>query len=151
MPKSHNYVFVLWGNKFEEATASIFITQLREAGLKVKVVGLTAKRLGGAHGLALVPDLTLDEALPLATQAICVILPYISRGIKRLKNDPRMPEFFSRAYSNNATFVIGQLTDVDVGDIGLLPEHRDNLLVYPDSEGLVEFARKLAGILAGAG
>jgi len=149
MPKSHNYVFVLWGNKFEEATASIFITHLREEGLKVKVVGLSARRLKGAHGLALVPDLTLDQALPLATRAICVILPYISHGIKRLMNDPRLRIFLERASTNKATFVIGHLNGFDITEIGLFPEATDaaSVLIYPNNEDLVRFARKLAGML----
>jgi len=150
MFKSRDYVFVLWGDKFEEATATIFVTAFREAGLRVKVIGLTAQRMSGAHGLALVPDLTLDQALPLAANAICVILPYSSLGIKRLRNDPRIAEFFSRANSNNARFVFGQLADTNIEEIGILPANPDNLLAYPDNEDLVEFARNLSGMLSSA-
>jgi hypothetical protein len=149
MPKSRDYVFVLWGDKFEEATATIFVTELRKAGLRVKVVGLTAQRTSGVHGLALVPDLTLDQALPLAAEAICLIIPYTSRGIKRLKNDPRLRKFFSRARTNRAKIVIGQLNGIDIAEVGLFPS-TNNLLIYPDSEGLVGFARELAGMLSSA-
>ena len=107
MLKANDYVFVLWGDKFEEAAATIFVTAFREAGIRVKVIGLTAQRISGAHGLALVPDLTLDQALRLASNAVCVILPYTSRGIKRLRNDPRIMEFFSLANSNNARLRFG--------------------------------------------
>lgn len=149
MSKAGDYVFVLWGDKFEEATATIFVTELRMVGLRVKIVGLTARRTSGAHGLALFPDLTLDQALPLAAKASCVILPYTSRGIKRLKNDPRLRKFLKRAGSNKATFVIGQLNGFDIAEVGLFPVSPDNLLIYPDREGLVGFARELAGLLSG--
>ncbi len=148
MPKTRDHVFVLWGDKFEEAAAAIFVTELREAGLRVKVVGLTARRISGAHGLALAPDLTLDQALSLAAGAICLIIPYTSRGIKRLKNDPRLRKFFSRAGSNKAKFVIGQLNGIDIAEVGLFPTATNNLLIYPDHEDLVGFARQLAGLLS---
>ena len=69
MRKLNDYVLVLWAERFDEAAATIFVTVLREAGLRVKVVGLTPPPVSGAHGLALVPDLSLDQALPLAALA----------------------------------------------------------------------------------
>jgi hypothetical protein len=152
MLKFDDYVFVLWGNQFDEATATIFVTELREAGLRVKVVGLTPRQINGAHGLALVPDLTLDQALPLAPQAICVILPYASRGIKRLRNDPRIREFFHLAYaSNRAKFVVGQFNQAAIAKLGLFPVSADNVVVYPGSEDLVAFARQMAKSLLRTG
>ncbi len=64
MPRTQDYVFVLWGDRFEEVAATIFVAELRQAGLRVKVVSLTRRRVNGGHGLALLPDLTLEEALP---------------------------------------------------------------------------------------
>ena len=69
MTKPVQYVFVLWGKGFYEASATIFVTELRRAGLRVKVVGLTQRRTSGAFGLALVPDVTLDQILLAASHA----------------------------------------------------------------------------------
>jgi hypothetical protein len=150
MSKFSDYVFVLWGDQFEEVAATIFVTELREAGLRVKVVGLTPRRISGAYGLALVPDLTLDQALSLAAKAVCLVIPYRSRGLKRLKNDPRLRDFFSRVQANKARFVIGQLNGDDLANLDLFPISADNVVVYPDKEELVEFARELAGSLSSA-
>ncbi len=147
MPKFRDYVFVFWGDKFEEVAATIFVTQLREVGLRVKIVGLTPQQINGSYGLALVPDLTLDQALPLAANAICLVIPYRARGIKRLKNDPRLREFFYQTHSNHAKFVIGQLDEVDIAYLGQFPIATDDVIVYPDIEYLVEFARELAASL----
>ncbi len=143
-----DYVFVLWADQFEEATATIFVTELREAGLRVKVVGLTLQQISGSHGLALVPDLSLDQALPLATSAMAVIIPCASRGIKRLKNDPRLHSFFYQAYSNQAKFVLDPLNETDLLQVGLFPVSADKMIAYPGNEDLVEFVRSLAGSLS---
>ncbi len=149
MSKYHDYVLVLWGDKFEEVAAAIFVTRLREAGLRVKVVGLTPLPIAGAYGLALVPDLTLDQALSLANHAICVVIPYMSPGFKRLKNDPRIPELLSQAQANQAKVVIGPLlNEDDLAQSGLLPASSKQVMVYPDNEELEEFVSKLAGSLA---
>ena len=64
MSDTKKYVFVLWGDGFDEATATTFVTELREVGLPVKIVSLTAHQPKGKRGVALVSDLTLDQALP---------------------------------------------------------------------------------------
>jgi putative intracellular protease/amidase len=148
MPKSKDYVFVLWGSEFEEMTATIFVTELRRAGLWVKVVGLTRRRSNGVCGLALVPDLTLEEALPLACHTICVVIPCGWPNLKRLKNDPRLPDFFDQAHTNQAKFVIGPLREADLVKLKLFPITSDNVMVYPHQEDLVGFVHELAGLLS---
>ena len=142
MPRYSDYVFVLWGEEFEEAVAAIFVTELREAGLRVKLVGLTPPYIRGAHGLVLVPDLTLDQALPLAARTICLVIPHTSPGLKRLKNDPRLRKFFEAASAHQTRFVIGAGNGAELG-LGA----PDRVMVYPEREDIVEFARTLAGSL----
>ena len=50
------YVFVLWGAQFDEAPATVFVSELRNAGINVKVVGLHGQHITGAHGISLKPD-----------------------------------------------------------------------------------------------
>ena len=47
MSQFGDYIFVLWGNGFDETTATIFITELRRVGLPVKLVGLSQRRSAG--------------------------------------------------------------------------------------------------------
>jgi putative intracellular protease/amidase len=147
MPKADEYIFVLWGSGFDEATATIFVTELRRAGLRVKVVGLTRRRSGGAYGLVLEPDLTLEQALPLAASATCLVIPYSSSGNQRLANDPRLSEFFDQAQANQARFVIGPM---DEADLSLLPADIDKVVVDLDGEDLIRVARGIARLLSGA-
>ncbi|MFQ5611492.1 MAG: hypothetical protein ACE5H9_05105, partial [Anaerolineae bacterium] len=87
MSRLTDYVFVLWGEQFDETVATVFISELRRAGLRVKMVGLASGRMRGHFGLVLVPDIMLDRALSLAAKAMCVVIPDSSPGLKRLRNE----------------------------------------------------------------
>jgi len=148
MAQHHAYVFVLWGDKFEEAPAAIFVTELRQAGLRVKVVGLTPRPIAGSHGLILGADLTLDQALPQAARARCVVIPLAGPDLQRLKNDPRLHQFFDLAHQNQARFVVGPSNEVGMHQPQTFPLlTTDNLLVYPEGEPLLEFSHELARLL----
>ncbi len=140
MSQIQDYVFILWGERFEEAAATIFITELRRVGLRVKMVGLTQRRISGAHGLVLVPDLTLEEALPLANRTICLVIPCQSPGLKRLQSDPRLQDFFEQIDVNKAIIVTGQA----VLNLGLLPDLVEKVIFLPENEDLIVFAREVA-------
>lgn len=142
MSKSQEYVFVLWGDKFDETAATIFVTEMRQAGWRVKVVGLSARQSGGIYGLALIPDLTLEQVLPLAPYATCLIIPCTPLSIRQLKNDPRIQSFLEQAYSHQASFVVGPVDAKELETI--LPTAE--FTIYPDSENLVDFARHLAAM-----
>jgi putative intracellular protease/amidase len=141
MSKRNSYVFVLWGQDFNEVAATIFITEFRKAGLRVKVVALTPRRLSGAHGLSLGTDMTLEQALRVADRAICVVLPGASSRIAQLANDPRLSEFFNLARSNGAQFITGQMDNHDMAELMGGP----NVAVYPSRDGMLEFAEEVAG------
>lgn len=144
MTRHCDYVLVLWADQFEEAPATIFVTALREAGLRVKVVGLTPPPISGSHGLALVPDLTLDQALGLVTQVVCLVIPQGIRGLQRFSDDPRLQKLLDLVAKNRARFVVGPLKEGDIlkFDWFLLPA-LERLIVYPESEDLLKFTHKL--------
>ena len=140
-----DYVFVLWGNQFQEVAAAVFVGELRCAGLPVKLVSLSRKSITGLYGLTLLPDLTLEQALPMASQAIAIIIPSGSQGAKQLENDPRLTGFFKEAHANNAEFVI----DRALADTSLFaPSISNAVCIYPENEELVCFARQLSKFLS---
>ena len=145
MSKAGEIVFILWGNGFDEVTTTIFVTELRRAGLRAKIVGLTRRHSIGAYGLVIEPDLTLEMAIPLAASAICLIIPYASSGHKRLANDPRLSDFFGLIQANGARFILGSL---DEADLEMFPPGIDKVVVDLESEDLIKFARNLARSLS---
>ena len=103
------------GENFDEQMATTFVAQFREAGLRVKIVGLRHKQTSGTYGVALVPDMTLSQALPLASQVRCVVLPCHLPYLTHLENDPRIEDFFQDAGRNDAQFVTGR---VELSELG---------------------------------
>ena len=55
-------VYILLADGFEEAEALVPADLLRRAGAEVKLVGVTGEVVTGAHGIAVVSDLTADQA-----------------------------------------------------------------------------------------
>ena len=141
------YVFVLWSDGFDEKVAAIFVAELRDVGLLVKVVGLTTQHTSGARGLILVPDLTLDQALSLASQTLCLIIPSKSRWNRRLNDDPRVRQFIERAKANQAIFVARLQNTLFQTDLILITLAEKNVIEYPDDENIITFARELAELL----
>ena len=144
MGRTLEYAFILWANLFEEMLAVVFATELRRVGLSVKVVGLRHRRTPGAYGLALMPDITLEDAIHRAHEAICVIVPCDESGMKQLEGDPRLNDFFYQAQANNAIFIFGQVRESTLSTSNLILSDANNMIVHPDREDLVGFARKVA-------
>ena len=144
MSRSQPTVFVFWSDAFEEAAAVLFVSELRRLGLRVKVVGLRGPQAAGIHGLALLPDLTLGQALPAASQSCCVVLPCPVKRLQMVKNELRLHTFFQQAAANGALFVIGQAEGE--GSVG----HQNGFvqlaqaLNYPPLETLLAFITALA-------
>jgi hypothetical protein len=141
-------ILLLWSNHFDEAAAAIFATELRQAGLAVKVVGLSGQQAAGACGLVLGTDLTLSSALRLAHRAIGVILPCTPATVQRINNDPRVQELLERSCRNRARLVIQQANGLANSWLSQLPIASDYILSYDDAENLITFARTLARSLA---
>lgn len=147
MPKTKDYIFVLWDQGFDERVATIFVTTLRDAGLLVKVVGLTVHQIRGARGLALTPDLPLDQALSLMPQVICLIIPTNFRGHKRFEIDPRIDALFERVQAQGIKVVMGQGGDGGQTRSWLPPAVQANAIVYPEIENLIEFVQGMTAWL----
>ncbi|NJN83089.1 MAG: hypothetical protein HC802_12930 [Caldilineaceae bacterium] len=147
-PTAHStrsyYIFILWGDNFEEATAVTFITELRRAGLLVKVVGLHGQSSGGRYGLVLTADLTLGEAMTLADRAICIVVPCSTATLKRVENDPRVPDFFRLARGNQARFVVRNQEIREESSLKALDFDQESIVYYSHSSDLNELVREIA-------
>jgi len=75
----------------EEIEAVTLIDILRRAGIEVVAAGLGEGPVRGSHGIALLPDCTLDEARQGESRHFDMIaLPGGMPGMTHLKNDPRI-------------------------------------------------------------
>ena len=122
----------------------IFISELRRAGLCVKIVGLTQRLVQSANGIVIGVDLTLEQARLLASDVICIIVPATTLSSQQLKRDPRLATFLQQAQVNQAKFVI---SDLEIADLGLTSTNLDLLIVQAEGENLIRVARQFAASL----
>lgn len=107
MTEAKDHCFVLWADRFDEVAAVVFVAELRRAGLRVRLVGLAGPGFVGSHGLALAPDLTLDEALAQTGRLACLVAPCDASALARAANDPRLAELLEAAAALDAPLYAG--------------------------------------------
>ncbi|MEZ4660499.1 MAG: hypothetical protein R2911_23325 [Caldilineaceae bacterium] len=149
------YIFVLWGSNFNEAVAAIFVTELRQAGLRVKVVGLDGELPVGSHGLALSPDMPLSKALPLAGRTLCVIAPCDAQQWRHIQHDPRLTDFLAQVQQYGGWLITEPVQQeytiswtVHPPSPGASLTESADLINYTPPAQLTPFVRQLAGSLA---
>lgn len=132
---------VLWGRYCDDAAAAIFVATLRAAGLRVWLVGISGGRIAGSHGLRIQPDLTPSQALPLADQTCCVVIPCVALLLLRFLNDPTVEALLHRAAAAQATVVISAAPAPNP------PAYLAQAVTYPPTATLYQFATALAATL----
>lgn len=90
MSKSEPTTLVLWDHYFDEDAAVHFITHLRQAGRRVKLVALHNPCAKGKHGITVTADLTLDEALGQTYSVSQIFVPCTESRFAQLCVDPRL-------------------------------------------------------------
>ncbi len=88
----------------EQATTTLAVT-LRQAGLRVILVGLRAGSSRGMHGLALMPDKTLEQILAKPGPFSALIFSGRAAYLTRLQNDPRVAILLERCIEAGAVLV----------------------------------------------
>lgn len=144
-------VFVLWGEGSDELAAVTFVITLRAVGIPVKLVGVSGRKIRGAHGLALIPDYTLSQVGPLTHQAACVVIPCPAASLVRFSNDPRLGKFLYQAYVQRVQFLLQDLGVLaSLLSLGVLPlDSTPQIAIYPAADALLGFVTALGVGLLG--
>ncbi len=139
-----SHILVLWGNRFDEVAATIFVTELRKGGLPVKLMGMYCGQARGAYGLALVPDISLDQAQELLPQVRCLVIPAPLHSLQQYRNDPRLHAFLRRLLENQGQ-IIAQTRDLK-SLLGFEPLlfAQGQVKSYPMGGALLDYAQELA-------
>lgn len=96
---------ILWGAHFDETMVALFAAALRMDGWRTKLVGLQGLEHAGRHGLKLVADLSLGQALRQTENLACLVAPCMPEVL--LSNvDPRVDELLAQARRQHAVLVI---------------------------------------------
>lgn len=152
MTRIQPLVLVLWGDQFDEAAATLFVATLRDAGVRVQVVGVDGRRASGRRGLQMSADLSIHRALALSQVVTHVVLPCAATHYRRLREDPLVTQLLGRTAAAGAQFVIGvpPATCSDEHSLPLPatdpPLPLERIQVYP-ARALEEFADGMARVI----
>ncbi len=135
---------ILWGDQFDAVATTIFATEFRKAGIRVELVGLVGTYAAGLHGLLLGSDISLGDALLLAGQARCVIIPCTLATMRRIDNDPRVYQLVAEASHNQAGVIVWQPEVVSDSRLQQLAIPEERLFSYATATELPTFAREIA-------
>jgi hypothetical protein len=113
-------VLVLWGRGFDEIAASIFVAELRRLGKRVKLAGLNSQQIAGQHGVTLVPDLPLGQALRAAQSIQCIIVPAPLAALSQFSYDPRLAELLGLVSRQQTLLVVDASSPPAPGESSLL-------------------------------
>lgn len=141
--------FVLWGQQCDELAATLFITKLRAAGIRVGVVGIGGSRSPGAHGLGLVTDTTLEQALSRIAQVAAVIIPCRGDQLLHFLNDPRLILFLHDCLINQVPLLLaseGMPTPAQWQRAGV-EQVAETIECYPPTDQLAPFIQTFAATL----
>ena len=141
------YTFILCCDQFDGETASIFATRFRRADLHVKIVGTHGAFIRDQHGLMLRPDMLLSDAAPLASKAICIILPCPPMAARRLQEDPRVMRFLAAAVDSRALLIASSPAIVESTDLRTLATTDNQWAFYGTEENVIPFAVEQANEL----
>jgi 4-methyl-5(b-hydroxyethyl)-thiazole monophosphate biosynthesis len=95
--KFDKMVYIFLADGFEEIEALTQIDYLRRAGIEIISVGVSGKTIKGAHGIEVVPDITIDKAV-LSDELEMVILPGGIPGVPNLASCEKVLEAIEFAF-----------------------------------------------------
>lgn len=144
----NNKVLILLAPGFEERTTIYLLDHMREAGLPVALVSLTAGLVTGLHGLAVRPDYSLDQLMTRASYQL-IIVPGGRQCTSSLVTDPRVHQLLEVTLKNDG-FVAATLTAEPVlTQAGIpTPSNRPQFIPQKDME-VEEFTSVLVNLLSG--
>lgn len=131
------YIFLADG--FEEMEALYPVDILRRGGVKVQTVGVTGKTVTGSHGIPVVADITLTEAI--TENLVGVVLPGGLPGTTNLENSDGVQKFLDFADDNGLLIAAICAAPSVLGKKGLLKGKR--AVCYPGFEEYLSGAEVL--------
>lgn len=126
-------VLVFLATGFEEIEALATVDVLRRAGLEVRTVGVGARTVTGAHGIAVVADSDTAAPLPTAQTGLqAVVLPGGLPGVDNLRASAAVNACVEQAEADGVLLCAICAAPSLLGEKGLLRGHRATC--YPGYE-----------------
>lgn len=141
--QDRNRTIIIITSGFEEESTVICLKQFRLAGLDVKLVGLTARPVVGAHGLVVRPDCSLGE-LGGDLQTNLLIIPGYEKNAEKLLADPRFHRLFQATIANGGHVGIMHSAEIAFDHAGLKDMLSAPQCLRQGKMDVITFSRDLA-------
>ncbi len=138
-------VYVFLADGFEEIEALTPVDLLRRAGAEVVTVGVTGRTVTGSHGIPVIADASMDEALALLRTKGApemIVLPGGMPGATNLDASAGVDAFISAAKEADAYLTAICAAPMVLGKRGLLAGK--NAICYPGFEKYLTGAKVAA-------
>lgn len=139
-------VLILLAPGFEEGSVVYCLGRLREAGLPVALVGLSAGLLNGSHGLTVRPDHSL-ETLPLIPGHKVVLVPDGKECVSALLADPRVHKLIETTIANFGLIVAMPVAESMLRQVGFITLSTESFFVLQKDTALDVFASYLLNLI----
>lgn len=145
---SPSSVLILLAPGFEEIVIIYLLTAMREMGLQVSLVGLTAGLVNGLYGLAVRPDYSFEQ-LKTGMPYQLIIIPGGRQCTSSLVTDPRVHRLLDATLRNSGYVAATSTAEPILTQIGI-PELAESsrFIVQRDME-IGDFTDGLLNLLSG--
>ncbi len=115
---------VLLTDGFEETEAVTVIDVLRRADVQTSVLGVSARKVTGSHGITILVDASLGDVASLGTTFDAVVLPGGMPGAASLRDSEAVSSFVRAQHDNGAVVAAICAAPIALAAFGLLQERR---------------------------
>jgi 4-methyl-5(b-hydroxyethyl)-thiazole monophosphate biosynthesis len=147
---AHNGVLILLAKGFQEGTTVYCLERLRQAGISVSLVGMSARNIKGYHGVTLRPDLSMEQ-LPDVSSYRLIILPAGKACVSALFADPRVHQLIEMTLHNRGLVAAMPDAEVMLELSGFVTSRTAPSFIWRSNGELEDFATQLIDNLAEIG
>lgn len=147
LPTPSHSTAVLWGPRFDEVTATVFVSTLRRRGLRAYLIGIDGPSAIGEHGIIITADRTLSQTYAFFAHVQCIVVPCGTSQYQRAENDPRIVKWLADAVASRKYIVFRDVAVVHESSLSGIAESTERILFYAEHMDLTGFAEGLAARL----
>ncbi len=139
-------VIILVASGFEEGATIYCLDRLREAGIPVSLVSVSAGLISGSHGVAVRPDCTLGQ-LTMSPPPKIVLIPDGKKSVSALLADPRVHRLLAATIENDGTIAAMPAAAAMLGGMESEGETIVSSIITQSNASLDEFADQIINLI----
>lgn len=135
-------VVILLAPGFEEGPTIFCADRMREAGIRVSLVGLAAGAIPGIHGIVVFPDYSLEQ-LPDRQSIHLLVIPGGGPCVSSLLMDPRVHHLFDQVIRNQGKIALMATAERPLRRAGISPLFEPTQFISQGKDDVRRFSDRL--------